>query len=117
MIVETFLTVLKLSIDQILGTLEQLGPTLVHNLLDPPPRTRAEILDCPVVEHGRALFITTTTIVTLPLLKLLLLQTTTTTSTTTTYISQLVLEPVVERRPPATAEHKATNEEKEKVTR
>ena len=70
-----------------------------------------------MVEHGRALFITTTTIVTLPLLKLLLLQTTTTTSTTTTYISPLVLEPVVELRPPATAEHKATNEEEEKMTR
>ena len=60
-----------MSIDQILGTLEQLGPTLVHNLLDPPPRTRAEILDCPEVGYGRALFITTTNIVGLPLLQFL----------------------------------------------
>ena len=111
-----------MSIDQILGTLEQLGPTLVHNLLDPPPRTRAEILDCPVVEHGRALFITTTNIVGLPLLQFLPLQSADYHHYFYNYliyihVSPLVLEPVVERRPPATAEYKAAKEEEEKVTR
>ena len=72
--------------------------------------------------YGRALFITTTNIVGLPLLQFLPLQSADYHHYFYNYliyihVSPLVLEPVVERRPPATAEYKAAKEEEEKVTR
>ena len=45
-------TVFKLCVDQVLGTVEQVIPALVHDLLDSYPRSKAESLNPPVVEGG-----------------------------------------------------------------
>ena len=46
------LTVFKSCINQVLGTLEQLLPALLHQLLDPGPVSKAEILNPLVVPGG-----------------------------------------------------------------
>ena len=52
---ETFLTVYRSSVNQVLSANEQIVPVLVHHLLDPDPSPKAQILHLPVVEGGPAI--------------------------------------------------------------
>ena len=51
---ETFLTVIKSGVNQVLGTFQHALPVLVHHLLYPIPCSKAEVLYPPVVEGGPA---------------------------------------------------------------
>ena len=51
---ETFLTVIKSRVNQVLGTFQHDLPVLAHHLLYPIPCSKAEVLYPPVVEGGPA---------------------------------------------------------------